>query len=166
MSMFTRVTRVWLVAMAMSLLGGCGDGPDGQALQRLLEHRLANEGRDWGLSLNSLQRRGQQAYQFEDSAAKGLVVYYKATLGLARPLRSTATTPEAGHSLQCLARMLGATPTGVEGLVKETAEGGEPVPVYGALVFAWRDGQWQPVAPEGESCRQGILAVDSAGALG
>ena len=166
MKLPTNVMQWLLAVMALAALGGCGDGPDGQRLHRLLEQRLTDKGQDWDISVNSLQRRGKQAYQFDDSAAEGLVVYYKASLSLSRPVLQTGGASEDQQELHCLARVLGATPQGVAGALNRQSVADEPVIVYGALVFVRQAGLWQPVPQSDKACRSETLAVDTRKALG
>lgn len=123
-------------------LVACTPAPDHARLERDVAARLARVLDGDVLELDTLRRLGSAPAPAAGEGADRRIVYFNATLRLARDYAFTdwdALNPKA------LATLLGATARGIQGIGQDGNQAGDLLRVRGSLVYEARDDDWRPV---------------------
>lgn len=135
-----------LLLLCLALLAGCTAGPDEAALKRDVEARIAQALPGGTLVLDDLQRRGSQRDQKAPAGETRRVVYFDASLKLAKDFDFGAWD---GPGMAGLVSALGAGPKGVAGIEAGGNQAGDVVRAHGAAIYKREGDAWVAVAAGG-----------------
>lgn len=135
-----------LLLCLLVLLAGCGAGPDEAALKRDVEARIAQALPGGTLVLDGLERRGSQRDQKAPAGETRRIVYYDASLRLAKDFDFGAWD---GPGMAGLVSALGAGPKGVSGIEAGGNQAGDTVRAHGTAIYKREGDAWVAVAAGG-----------------
>ena len=140
---------VLVTAALCALLGGCREGPDGEALRGQIQGKLDRGFRKGLFEVRSLVRRGHYPYREEGDDRPRLLIYYNAEIALLRDYKLSNWNQ---LNVGSLISVLGARPSGVRGVKPAGNRKGDLLRVHGASAYAaappgaGSGDRWTPVA--------------------
>jgi TRAP transporter TAXI family solute receptor len=135
-------TRTWACVAGLLLVAGCARAVDESRLAMDVQNRLDRDLAPELFDLVALRREGSAPLPAAESQAPRVIVYFNATLRLARDYTFGGWEQLAPSSV---AYALGATEKGVFGLSAQN-RAGEMVRAYGSAVYEETPDGWTPVA--------------------
>ena len=151
--------RTALVWCTLLLLGGCTRAADEARLTTDVQNRLDRELAPDLFELVALRREGSAPMPAGESGAPRVIVYFNASLRLARNYTFGGWDQLAPSSV---AYALGATDKGVFGL-KATNQAGEVVRAYGSAVYEETPDGWIAVAGAPAAAFSTVPNIDATG---
>ena len=135
-----------LLLILLAALGGCGTGPQTDALRKDVEARLAQALPSGTVTMVEFERRGSQADSKAPSGETRRIIYFDAALKLDRDFDFGAWD---SPGVAGMVSAFGSGPKGITGLTSGGNKAGDLIRAHGAALYK-RDGSgWTAVAPEG-----------------
>ncbi len=139
----TVLRRFCLALCLLAALVGCSSAPDEETVSRDVAARLATAFDGDVLGIDALRRLGSAPAPDAADGTPRRIVYYNATLNLARDY---AFNDWDALNPQSLATLLGATARGVSGLEPAGNRAGDTLRVHGSITYRKDGDGWRPVA--------------------
>ena len=127
-------------------LAGCGGGPDGSALTKDVEGRLAQALPAGTISLAALERRGSQADTKAPSGETRRIVYFDADLKLERDFDFGAWD---APGVAGIVSALGTGPKGISGITSGGNKAGDVIRAHGTALYKREADRWSAVVAGG-----------------
>ncbi len=139
-----RLLPVLLLLAMLALLAACEGGPGEEAVEGVVQDKIAEAFSEGAVRLESLRRVGSSPAARAEAAAGGerRIVYYNATLAVEHDIDLSSWQ---GLNLGAVASLLGATERGISGLKQGGNKQGDRLYVHGTVTYVDENGEWKPV---------------------